>query len=214
MNKGLKLFAGAALATAMATSAAASTFVFCSEASPEGFNPAFYTSGTTFDASSRPLFNRLVEFERGGTTVVPGLAESWNVSDDGLTYTFNLREDVKFHARKDFRPSREFNADDVLFSFERQMDPEHPYHEVSNQDYAYFGYMGMSDAIESISAPNDGTVVFQLSAPNATFLANLFNRVVKHFVVVFQSRFRMIEGTAERAFQVEINQRHRNFDDA
>lgn len=173
MKKSLSLFAGAALATAMASTAAADTFVFCSEASPEGFNPAFYTSGTTFDASSRTMFNRLVEFERGGTSVVPGLAESWEISDDGLTYTFNLREGVKFHARSDFRPSREFNAEDVLFSFERQMDEDHPFHGVSNQDYAYFGYMGMADAIESITAPDDYTIVFNLSAPNATFLANL-----------------------------------------
>ncbi|WP_028670944.1 ABC transporter substrate-binding protein [Saccharospirillum impatiens] len=173
MKKSLSLFAGAALATAMASTAVADTFVFCSEASPEGFNPAFYTSGTTFDASSRTMFNRLVEFERGGTSVVPGLAESWEISEDGLTYTFNLREGVKFHARSDFRPSREFNAEDVVFSFERQMNPDHPFHGVSNQDYAYFGYMGMADAIDSISAPDDYTIVFNLSAPNATFLANL-----------------------------------------
>lgn len=173
MKKSLSLFAGAALATAMASTAAADTFVYCSEASPEGFNPAFYTSGTTFDASSRTMFNRLVEFERGGTAVVPGLAESWEISDDGLTYTFNLRDNVKFHARSDFRPSRDFNAEDVLFSFERQMDEDHPFHGISNQDYAYFGYMGMADAIESITAPDDSTIVFQLSAPNATFLANL-----------------------------------------
>lgn len=173
MKKGITLFAGAALATAMATSASADTFVYCSEASPEGFNPAFYTSGTTFDASSRTLFNRLVEFERGGTNVVPGLAESWEISDDGLTYTFNLRENVKFHQRSDFRPSRDFNADDVLFSFNRQMNEDHPYHDVSNQDYAYFGYMGMGEAIESIRKLDDYTIEFTLSQPNATFLANL-----------------------------------------
>ena len=66
--------------------------MFCSEASPEGFNPQLYTAGTTFDASSKPIYNRLIEFERGGTKTVPGLAESFTVSDDGLTYTFKLRE--------------------------------------------------------------------------------------------------------------------------
>ena len=174
MRKGLKLFAGAALAAGLATSAsAAGTLVYCSEASPEGFNPAFYTSGTTFDASGRTIFNRLVEFESGATNVVPGLAESWEISDDGLTYTFHLREGVKFHERDDFSPSRDFNAEDVVWSFNRQKNEDHPYHSVSNQDYAYFGYMGMADAIESIDTPDDMTVVFNLSQPNATFLANL-----------------------------------------
>ena len=66
--------------------AGAKTLIYCSEGSPEGFNPQFYTSGTTFDASSRQIYNRLVEFELGTTNVVPGLAESWSVSDDGVLY--------------------------------------------------------------------------------------------------------------------------------
>ncbi len=124
------VLAALALASAFAASnAEAKTLVYCSEGSPEGFNPALYTSGTTFDASSRQLFNRLVEFERGTTKIVPALAESWNVSDDGLEYTFKLRPGVKFHTTKGFTPTRDFNADDVVFSFERQRDENHPFYE-------------------------------------------------------------------------------------
>ena len=47
-------------------------------------------------------------------TSIPGLAEKWDVSDDGSTYTFHLRKGVKFHSRQDFKPTRDFNADDVL----------------------------------------------------------------------------------------------------
>ncbi|MHA1153335.1 MAG: ABC transporter substrate-binding protein, partial [Alphaproteobacteria bacterium] len=118
------------MAMALAAAAQAKTLVYCSEGSPEGFNPALYTSGTTFDASSRQLFNRLVEFERGSTKIVPALAESWSVANGGLEYTFKLRKGVKFHTTKDFNPTRDFNADDVLFSFGRQHDPNHPYHKV------------------------------------------------------------------------------------
>jgi dipeptide transport system substrate-binding protein len=78
----------------------AKTCVFCSEGSPEGFNPAFYTAGTTFDASSRPIFDRLVLFELGTTKTIPGLAEKWDISPDGKTYTFHLRKGVKFHTTK------------------------------------------------------------------------------------------------------------------
>ena len=175
MNKGLTLLASATLAATLATGAAAATktFVYCSEASPEGFNPAFYTSGTTFDASSRPMFNRLVEFERGGTKVVPGLAESWTVSSDGKTYTFKLRKNVKFHQRKDFRPTRDFNADDVVFSINRQLLDSHPYHGVSAKSYDYFDGMDMGSIVKSVEKVDDYTVKFTLNTVDATFVANM-----------------------------------------
>jgi len=175
MKKRMTLLASATLAATLATGAFAApkTFVYCSEASPEGFNPSFYTSGTSFDASSRTMFNRLVEFERGGTNIVPGLAESWDVSADGKTYTFNLRKGVKFHQRKDFRPSRNFMADDVLFSINRQLLTDHPYHEVSGHEYSYFGYMDMANIIKNIEKVDDYTVKFELNVADATFLANM-----------------------------------------
>src|SRR5262245_41345368 len=67
----------------------AKTLVFCSEGSPENFYPAINTTGTSFDANSQ-IYSRIVDFERGGTRVVPGLAERWDVSPDGRTYTFHL----------------------------------------------------------------------------------------------------------------------------
>ena len=83
----LKASLGLAMTLALTAGAQAKTFVYCSEGSPEGFNPALYTAGTTFDASSRQIFNRLVEFERGATKIVPALAESWDVAKGGLEYT-------------------------------------------------------------------------------------------------------------------------------
>ena len=158
---------------ALGATAQAKTLVYCSEGSPEGFSPALYTAGTTFDASSRQIFNRLVEFERGTTKIVPALAESWDVSDDGLAYTFNLRKNVKFHTTKNFTPSRDFNSDDVLFSFNRQKDKAHPFHKVSGGSYEYFQAMDMPNIIKSIEKVDDHTVRFVLSVPEAPFIANL-----------------------------------------
>jgi len=168
-----RLLAGAALSLCLGAAAQAKTLVYCSEGSPEGFNPSLYTAGTTFDASSKTIFDRLVHFDRGTTNIVPGLAESWEISDDGLEYTFHLRQGVKFHSNRDFTPTREFNADDVIHSFMRQGDPNNPYHGLSGGSYEYFQSMGMPDLIQEIRRVDDHTVTFVLKAPEAPFLANL-----------------------------------------
>ena len=162
------------LFSAMSQVAGANTLVYCSESSPEGFDPALYTSGTTFDASSRNVYNRLVEFERGTTDTVPALAESWEVSDDGKEYTFTLREGVKFHTTAEFTPTRDFNADDVIFSFERQRLEDHPAHMASGAaTYEYFNGMSMPDLISAIEKVDDYTVKFVLTRPEAPMIANL-----------------------------------------
>lgn len=123
-------------ALTVSSSVAAKTLVYCSEGSPENFNPQLYTSGTSVDASAVPVYNRLVDFKPGTTELVPSLAERWEVSDDGKVYTFHLRQGVKFQSNKSFTPTRDFNADDVIFSFMRQKDVNHPYHNVSNGSYS------------------------------------------------------------------------------
>jgi len=168
------LAAALALTTCLAWSAAeAKTLVYCSEGSPEGFNPMFYTAGTTFDAASQPIYSRLVEFENGTTNVVPGLAESWEVSDDGLEYIFHLRKGVKFHSNDKFTPTRDLNADDVLFSFNRQWKKDDPWHKVSGGTYEYFDGMSMGDLLKDIVKVDDYTVKFVLTRPEAPMIANL-----------------------------------------
>ena len=182
---------------AVGTTGYAKTLVFCSEGSPEGFNPALYTAGTTFDASSVQVYDRLALFERGDTKVIPGLAESWDVSKDGKTYTFHLRKGVKFHTTKTFKPTRDFNADDVIFSFERQLDPNHPYHKVSNGVYEYFNSMGMDTLIKKIEKKDDYTVVFHLTHPEAPFIADL----AMDFASIFSAEYadKMLKaGTPEK----------------
>src|SRR6476646_6080173 len=135
----LKAFTVGAFIACASTSFAAKTLVYCSEGSPEGFNPQYYTTGTTFDAVSVPMYNRLVEFEIGTTHVVPALAESFSAAPDGLSYTFKLRKGVKLHTTPQFTPTRDFNADDVLFSYNRMADPIHPLAKtLPGASYAYY----------------------------------------------------------------------------
>src|SRR5690606_38012174 len=152
---------------------AASDLVVCSEASPEGFDIVQYTAATTADASAETLFERLVDFAPGSTEIVPSLAQSWDISGDGLNYTFTLRQGVKFHANKDFTPSRAFNADDVLWSFQRQLDPTHPWYKLSLRGFPYAEAMGLAQLIERIEKLDEHRVRFVLKHPEAPFLANL-----------------------------------------
>lgn len=171
-----KLTFAAALmaATVLSGAASAKTLVYCSEGSPEGFDPALYTAGTTFDASSRPVYERLLEFEPGTTNPVAGLAESWEVSDDGLQYTFKLRPGVKFQTTEFFTPTREMNADDVVYSFERQLKADNPWNKyVAGAAWEYFSGMGFPDLLTSVEKVDDMTVKFTLKQKEAPFLANI-----------------------------------------
>ena len=161
-----------AMAFGAAHSADAKTFIYCSEGSPENFNPQINTTGTSFDAA-HPVFNRLVEFKPGTTTIIPALAEKWDVSDDGLTYTFHLRKGVKFHSNKMFKPTRDFDADDVIATFNRMWKPDDPYAKVSGGAYDYFNDMGMPDLLQSIDKVDDYTLKITLKKPNAPFIADL-----------------------------------------
>ncbi|MDF1621242.1 ABC transporter substrate-binding protein [Pseudothioclava nitratireducens] len=168
------LLAASVLALGAAAPAMAKTFVYCSEGSPEGFDPVPYTAGTTFDASAHPIYNRLVEFKKGTTEVEPGLAESWEVSEDGLEYTFHLRKGVKFHSNEKFTPTRDFNADDVIFSYDRQGNAENPWHQyLAGISYEYYSAMEMASLISSMEKIDDYTVKFTLSRPEAPFMANI-----------------------------------------
>jgi dipeptide transport system substrate-binding protein len=160
----------AAFALALTPSAAlAKTLVFCSEGNPETLSPALTTTTTGMNAT-RPVFNNLVEFVPGTTQLTPALAESWTISDDGRDYTFRLREGVKFHANRQFTPTRDLNADDVVFSLTRQLQPKSAEAAAS---FVYFGDMGMSGLLEAVERLDDRTVRIRLTRPEAPFLADL-----------------------------------------
>ena len=166
------LLAGAAALALAAAPARAATLVYCSEGSPESFAPMLVTTGTTFDAT-HPIYSRLTEFEPGKTTIRPGLAERWDVSEDGKTVTLHLRKGVKWQSNAKFTPSRDFDADDVLFTFNRQSDAQNPYYKVSGGTYVYYGDMGLKTLITRLEKIDPQTIRFTLSKPNAPFLSDL-----------------------------------------
>ena len=115
----------------------------------------------------KSIFSGLMDYEPGTTKLMPDLAESYTVSDDGLTYTFKLRPNLKFHN------GRAVTSADVKYSIERAVNPK-----TQCPGAGYFnmiqGYddeaAGKTTTLSGITTPDDSTVVFKLTQPNATFL--------------------------------------------
>ena len=132
-------------------------------------DPANVTDGESLKVTHQ-IFDTLVEFKEGSTEVEPWLAADWEVSDDGKVWTFQLRQGVTFH---DGTP---FNAEAVVFNFERWMNTDNPHrHEGENFEYyAYmFGGFDEQSIIAKVEAVDEYTVRFTLREPLASFLQNL-----------------------------------------
>jgi peptide/nickel transport system substrate-binding protein/oligopeptide transport system substrate-binding protein len=131
---------------------------------PRSLDPALSTDVPTGRAVAY-VFDGLTRFTPDAK-VVPGLAKSWDVSADGITYTFHLRSGVKFH---DGRP---FTANNVVASFQRVLDPATkggrgwPLYPIKGaEDYA----ASKAKTISGMAAPNDSTVVITLKEPFSIF---------------------------------------------
>lgn len=152
---------------------AAKTLLYCSEGSPETFNPQLVTSGTTIDAVSQQIYNRLVKIDPANGRVVSDIARKVIVSSDAMRYRFYLRKGVEFHKTNYFTPTRTLTSEDVLFTFSRILHKDHPYHEVGGGQYPFFDGIGLSELIEQIIVVDDLTIEFRLVDPQASFLANM-----------------------------------------
>ena len=147
--------------------------IYCAEGSPETFNPQLVTSGTTIDATSNQLYDRLITYQGIKNTLTPAIAKSWHVTKDGKKITFYLRKDIAFHSTDYFTPSRNLNAEDVIFSFNRMLDSNHPFHWVSGGSYPFFQNVGFKSLVEKVEQINEYTVRFHLAHADNSFLANL-----------------------------------------
>ncbi|KTF14693.1 ABC transporter substrate-binding protein [Pseudoalteromonas sp. H105] len=161
--------------------------VYCAEANPVSFNPQVTTTGSTIDIIANQLYDRLISIDPITAEFQSELATDWKISPDGKSVTFTLRKGVKFHSTAYFTPSRDFNADDVIFTFSRLFDVYNPYHFVGDANYPYFQSVGIDQLIRRIVRVSDHQVRFELFNPESSFLANM----ATDFAVVLSREYAM-----------------------
>lgn len=137
--------------------AVSDTLIFAQGAEPRGLDPALVDDGESSKVIVN-IYEGLLKFAEDSTEVQACLAKDWDISDDGLTYTFHLQEGVKFHDGTDF------NAEAVKFNVERQT-----INKTEDMGYADFVW----GDVASVEAQDEYTVVITLKEPSTPFLNNL-----------------------------------------
>ncbi|MFZ3388533.1 MULTISPECIES: ABC transporter substrate-binding protein SapA [Buttiauxella] len=162
-----------------------SGFVYCVNGQVNTFNPQMASGGLTVDTLAAQLYDRLLDVDPYTYRLMPELAESWEVLDNGATYRFHLRPNVQFQTTPWFKPTRALNADDVVFSFQRVFDRKHPWHNVNGGNYPYFDSLQFPDSVKSVRKLDSNTVEFRLEKPDASFLWHM----ATHYASVMSAEY-------------------------
>ena len=162
-----------------------SGFVYCVNGTLNTFNPQMASSGLAVDTLAAQLYDRLLDVDPYTYRLVPDLASSWEVRDNGATYRFHLRSKVFFQRTSWFTPTRAMNADDVVFSFARMFDRNHPWHNVNGGNYPYFDSLQFADSVQSVKKLDGNTVEIRLNSPDASFLWHL----ATHYAPVLSAEY-------------------------
>ncbi|WP_455424537.1 ABC transporter substrate-binding protein SapA [Dryocola sp. LX212] len=162
-----------------------SGFVYCVNGQVNTFNPQMTSGGLTVDTLAAQLFDRLLDVDPYTYRLVPELAQSWEVLDNGATYRFHLRPNVQFQTTPWFKPTRALNADDVVFSFQRIFNRKHPWHNINGGNYPYFDSLQFPDSVKSVHKLDNNTVEFKLEKPDASFLWHM----ATHYASVMSAEY-------------------------
>jgi len=152
-----RILTGASVLAMLATGAmaASTSLTIGDQLEPPHLDPTAGAAGAIDNVVYINIYEGLTEFASDGS-VIPALAESWDISEDGLTYTFNLQSDVKFHDGSDM------TASDVVWSLNR-----------ARAEDSVNAQKGLFANIADVSATDDATVVVTLSTPTGNFLFNM-----------------------------------------
>ncbi|AKO45489.1 ABC transporter substrate-binding protein [[Haemophilus] ducreyi] len=200
----------------------ADSLIYCTSISGLSFNPQKADVGTNMNVVTEQIYDKLFEIDRHTHRVIPSLAETFSVSDDGKEITLNLRRQVAFHKTPWFTPTRLFNAEDVVFSLNRmignveelpaldfnedskeqfQQNQRYAYHFKANlAHYPYFESVALKKKIVKISAPNEYTVKIHLVAPDNSVLAHLASQ----YAVILSKEYALLLNADENLAQLDL----------
>ncbi|OOF49426.1 ABC transporter substrate-binding protein [Rodentibacter genomosp. 1] len=179
--------------------------IYCTNSSGFSFNPQTADAGTSMNVVTEQIYNKLFEIKNHSATVTPSLAQSYTISPDGKEILINLRKGVKFHHTPWFTPTRDFNAEDVIFSINRvlghdtylpilnQDNPEHSknpqyriFHEQAKKvRFPYFDSIRLNQKIKSITAVNPYKIKIELFEPDSSILSHLASQ----YAIIFSQEY-------------------------
>ena len=177
---------------------------YCTHATGFSFNPQTADAGTSMNVVTEQIYNKLFEIKNHSATLTPVLAQSYTISEDGREIIINLRKGVKFHRTPWFTPTRNFNAEDVVFSINRVLghdtylptleenavtyqNPQYRiFHEQAKKvRFPYFESIKLNQKIESVKAINPHTVEITLFKPDASILSHLASQ----YAIIFSQEY-------------------------
>ncbi|MDO4698210.1 MAG: ABC transporter substrate-binding protein [Pasteurellaceae bacterium] len=190
--------------------------IYCTHAQGFSFNPQRAEAGSNMNVVAEQIFDKLVEFNPRTQQILPALAERFDVSEDGLTVTFQLRKNVPFHHTKWFTPTRQLNADDVVFSLNRMMGRDDEISEdlaeqeslqryqVNKEiaDGTYFPYLNsirLKHRIAHISATGSHQVTIRLNA----LYPDLFAHLASQYAVILSKEYALLLNADENSRQFD-----------
>lgn len=175
-------------------------FIYCESGNVEFFNPQISDENSILEAISAQIYDRLLIIDPITQKPSANLASSWKVDDSGKVYTFTLQPNVAFHTTEWFKPTRFLNAHDVVFSFNRILDPENSYHNVNSGSYPWFNSINFTQTVKSVKAINPHQVEFTLSSPDNTFLSTL----ATSYAVIHSEEYALKLALADNKNQIDL----------
>ena len=192
--------------------------IYCTHASGFSFNPQTSDAGTSMNVVTEQIYNKL--FEIANTAIpTPIWAQSYSISPDGKIITIYLRKGIKFHHTDWFKPTRDFNADDVVFSLNRVLgyetylptleqsavDYKNPQYRIFHEQakkvrFPYFESIKLNQKIESVKALNPHTVQITLFKPDASILSHLASQ----YAIIFSQEYAVQLNADDNLVQLDL----------
>ena len=193
--------------------------IYCTNATGFSFNPQTADAGTSMNVVTEQIYNKLFDISNTSAIPTPVLAQSYSVSPDGTVITIHLRKGIKFHRTDWFKPTRDFNADDVVFSLNRvlgyetylptleqsSVDYKNPQYRIFHEQakkvrFPYFESIKLNQKIESVKALNSHTVQITLFKPDASILSH----IASQYAIIYSQEYAVQLNADDNLVQLDI----------